>query len=166
MNYVCVKALRLNGVDFKPGEIIPDGAVRSGRERALKSTGYISEVGDGDGTPVVATQPVVPVGGAIEVNVKAESGDVMKITLTQDEAVAVFEALQMTVDESVAAIEKESRENVLIMLHSLDARKGVKSAAKSKAIELSNKDNKNAASGGNKATSDVPEGAGVNNKAE
>lgn len=36
MSYVCTKALRISGVDYAPGDAIPDGAIRPERVRALK----------------------------------------------------------------------------------------------------------------------------------
>ena len=33
MSYVCAKALRISGVDYAPGDAIPDGAIRPERVR-------------------------------------------------------------------------------------------------------------------------------------
>lgn len=37
MSYVCTKALRISGVDYAPGDAIPDGAIRPERVRAIKN---------------------------------------------------------------------------------------------------------------------------------
>ena len=44
MSYVCTKALRISGVDYAPGDAIPDGAIRPERVRALKTSGFIGEL--------------------------------------------------------------------------------------------------------------------------
>ena len=44
MSYVCAKALRISGVDYAPGDAIPDGAIRPERVRALKTSGFIGEL--------------------------------------------------------------------------------------------------------------------------
>ena len=53
MSYVCTKALRISGVDYAPGDAIPDGAIRPERVRALKTSGFIGEL-----TEEVAPRPI------------------------------------------------------------------------------------------------------------
>ena len=59
MSYLCRKGLNISGTAYKPGDVIPDGAILPNRVRTLKAVGMISEVAENDGTPVVNSQPVV-----------------------------------------------------------------------------------------------------------
>lgn len=152
MNFCCSKPVQLGGTEYKPGDIIPAGTVLDSRVRALKSNGYISEITENDEVPAGKVQPVSPVVTDIEIPIKSEGGEDMKIQLAQDEIIAVFTMLQLNADECVAAIGNENRENVLIMVHATDSRKTVKSAVKTRVEELSNGTKENAVSGGNVAT--------------
>lgn len=44
MKYVCLKPISFAGVEYHPGEIIPDGIVFDSRAGKLKSNGYITDV--------------------------------------------------------------------------------------------------------------------------
>ena len=46
MSYLCVKPLRLGGVDYAAGDNIPDGAVLKQRVRGLISMGYITQAAE------------------------------------------------------------------------------------------------------------------------
>ena len=69
MSYVCTKALRISGVDYAPGDAIPDGAIRPERVRALKTSGFIGELTEEVAPPadkkpeekVVIEQVTIPV---------------------------------------------------------------------------------------------------------
>lgn len=166
MNYICAKAMRLNGVDYVPGDTIPENVFRSGRARTLKTFGYISEIGDGE--PVADKQPVSQLEEVtIKIPIKAENGSNMEVELTHGELLIVFADMQMTVEECTAEVAKEENEKVLIILHSVDSRKGVKQAAKSRAIELSNNNDKDGAQGGDVVTDgSTGNAAGDNSKKE
>ena len=56
MSYLCRKGLNISGTAYKPGDVIPDGAILPNRVRTLKAVGMISEVAENDGTPVVNSQ--------------------------------------------------------------------------------------------------------------
>lgn len=136
MSYVCTKALRISGVDYAPGDAIPDGAIRPERVRALKSTGFIGEL----------TEAVAPTAGekqekaAIEqvnIPVKAEDGREMEVSLVLSEVVKVFEVMQMPEEDAVKEIAGIEDENTLITIHATESRDAVKTAAKSRAVELS-----------------------------
>lgn len=151
MSYVCAKALRISGVDYAPGDAIPDGAIRPERVRALKSTGFIGEL----------TEAVAPTAGekqekaAIEqvnIPVKAEDGREMEVSLVLSAVVKVFEVMQMPEEDAVKEIAGIEDENTLITIHATESRDAVKTAAKSRAVELSTGGKKKAATGGKKST--------------
>ena len=78
MSYLCRKGLNISGTAYKPGDVIPDGAILPNRVRTLKAVGMISEVAENDGTPVVNSQPVVSGSelSTISIPVKGENGDI------------------------------------------------------------------------------------------
>ena len=42
MSYLCRKGLNISGTAYKPGDVIPDGAILPNRVRTLKAVGMIS----------------------------------------------------------------------------------------------------------------------------
>lgn len=164
MSYLCRKGLTISGVEYLPGDIIPDGVILPNRVRTLTAVGMISEVGENDGTPVVNKQPDVPVPGlsTIKVPVKGDNGDIT-LEVTPEEIQEVFSLLQMTANDGITAIGKVESDNVLILVHAVDTRKTIQNAAKERADILSSADSdKNAPSDSNEAT----EGSENNNQTE
>lgn len=148
MSYVCAKALRISGVDYAPGDAIPDGAIRPERVRALKVTGFIGEL-----TEAIAPSADENEKEAIEqvnIPVKAEDGREMEVALVLSAVVKVFEVMQMPEDDAVKEIAGIEDENTLITIHATESRDAVKAAAKSRAVELS--------TGGKKSTKGNAEG--------
>ena len=135
MSYVCAKALRISGVDYAPGDAIPDGAIRPERVRALKATGFIGEL-----TEAIAPSADENEKEAIEqvnIPVKAEDGREMEVALVLSAVVKVFEVMQMPEEDAVKEIAGIEDENTLITIHATESRDAVKAAAKSRAVELS-----------------------------
>lgn len=150
MSYVCAKALRISGVDYAPGDAIPDGAIRPERVRALKATGFIGEL-----TEAIAPSADEKEKEAIEqvnIPVKAENGREMEVALVLSSVVKVFEVMQMPEEDAVKEIAGIEDENTLITIHATESRDAVKTAAKSRAVELSTGGKKKAATGGKKST--------------
>lgn len=155
MSYLCRKGLNISGVDYKPGDIIPNGVILPNRVRTLTAVGMISEVAEENGTPVVNTQPVVSVPelSTISIPVKGDNGNIT-LEVTPEEVQEVFSLLQMTANEGITAIGKVESDNVLILIHAVDTRKTMQNAAKERADILSSADsNKNAPNGNSEATS-------------
>ena len=148
MSYVCTKALRISGVDYAPGDAIPDGAIRPERVRALKTSGFIGELTE-EVAPPADKKPEEKV--VIE-PVKAEDGREMEVSLVLSGVVKVFEVMQMPEEDAVKEIAGIEDENILITIHATESREAVKAAAKSRAVELSTGGEKKAATGGKKPT--------------
>lgn len=154
MSYLCRKGLNISGTAYKPGDVIPDGAILPNRVRTLKAVGMISEVAENDGTPVVNSQPVVSGSelSTISIPVKGENGDIT-LEVTPEEVQTVFSLLQMTANEGITAIGKVESDNVLILVHAVDTRKTIQNAAKERANILSSADDgKNAPNANGEAT--------------
>ena len=146
MSYVCTKALRISGVDYAPGDAIPDGAIRPERVRALKTSGFIGELTE-EVAPPADKKPEEKV--VIE---QAEDGREMEVSLVLSGVVKVFEVMQMPEEDAVKEIAGIEDENILITIHATESREAVKAAAKSRAVELSTGGEKKAATGGKKPT--------------
>lgn len=149
MSYVCAKALRISGVDYAPGDAIPDGAIRPERVRALKATGFIGEL-----TEAIAPSADEKEKEAIEqvnIPVKAEDGREMEVALVLSSVVKVFEVMQMPEEDAVKEIAGIEDENTLITIHATESRDAVKTAAKSRAVNCTG-GKKKAATGGKKST--------------
>lgn len=152
MSYVCTKALRISGVDYAPGDTIPDGAIRPERVRALKSTGFIGELTETVAPPADGEQERKTAIEQITIPVKAEDGREMEVALMLSAVVKVFEVMQMPEEDAVKEIAGIEDENTLITIHATESRGAVKEAAKSRAVELSTGGKKKAATGGKKST--------------
>lgn len=154
MSYICRKGLNISGVQYKPGELIPDGVILTNRIRPLMAVGAISEVENTVIPAVGISQPDTAVSelSTVSIPVKSESGNIM-LEMTPDEVRTVFAVLQMTANEGITAIGKIESDNVLIMIHATDSRKTIQNAAKEREDILSyaNEDT-NAPVGSNEAT--------------
>ena len=82
MSYVCTKALRISGVDYAPGDAIPDGAIRPERVRALKTSGFIGELTEEVAPPADKKPEEKVVIEQVTIPVKAEDGREMEVSLS------------------------------------------------------------------------------------
>lgn len=152
MSYVCTKALRISGVDYAPGDAIPDGAIRPERVRALKTSGFIGELTEEVAPPADKKPEEKVVIEQVTIPVKAEDGREMEVSLVLSGVVKVFEVMQMPEEDAVKEIAGIEDENILITIHATESREAVKAAAKSRAVELSTGGEKKVATGGKKPT--------------
>ena len=88
----------------------------------------------------------------VNIPVKAEDGREMEVALVLSSVVKVFEVMQMPEEDAVKEIAGIEDENTLITIHATESRDAVKTAAKSRAVELSTGGKKKAATGGKKST--------------
>lgn len=87
MSYVCTKALRISGVDYAPGDAIPDGAIRPERVRALKTSGFIGELTEEVAPPADKKPEEKVVIEQVTIPVKAEDGREMVKAAAKSRAV-------------------------------------------------------------------------------
>lgn len=165
MSWVSNKVVFLGGVQYLPGDIIPDGAIISSRIRALKTAGYISEIDEA--APVntgVLDSAEADTAGKVTIpvilNGSGETAEVLGVQLSEGEVQYIFSILQMTADNAAAEIDNVGEEDTLIVLRAADSRKTVKSAAEKRLGQLSStKDDKNEATGVNAISGDITETA-------
>ncbi|MCM1104905.1 MAG: hypothetical protein NC409_12465 [Clostridium sp.] len=89
-----------------------------------------------------------------------EGTENIAVLATEEEIRQVFAIMQMSAADGAKEIESVKSENVLILLHAADSRKGVKNAAKERADKLfSSESILNESAGGNEPTDTNTEGA-------
>lgn len=106
MSYVCTKALRISGVDYAPGDAIPDGAIRPERVRALKTSGFIGELTEEVAPPADKKPEEKVVIEQVTIPVKAEDGREMEVSLVLSGVVKVFEVMQMPEEDAVKELQE------------------------------------------------------------
>ena len=158
MSFLCGKNLTLGGIEYRPGETIPDGIVLESRVRTLKTAGYIKEIDEAVLQEGVTEELLLPVGpeGTVWIPIitdvpgEEDIAQVENLPMTESEIQLAASIMQMKADEAAKKIEDVYSDNVLIFLNACDSRSTVKSAAKKQAGKLSSTDDdKNEATPGN-----------------
>lgn len=72
----------------------------------------------------------------ILITVTGENGQDTSVPATPEEIQRVFAVMQMTVEDGIKEIESVTSENVLILIHASESRKGIKNAAKERADKI------------------------------
>ena len=158
MSYICTKKLTLRGKEYRPGDVIPEDAIDSGRTSKLAAFGYITTVGDegaaGGRVPGEAGQ----LGGGEDVSIAVTfpgeaEGESVAYPIGTEQLQAIADTMRKNADDAAKVIEDEVDESVLVFLANCDSRKKVKEAAqKQLATIISLKDEPNAPSGDTGAT--------------
>lgn len=160
MSFLCSKNLTLGGIEYRPGEIIPDGIVLESRVRTLKTAGYIKEMDEAELHEGVAEELLFPSGpeGTVWIPIitdvpgEDDIAQVESLPMTESEIQLAASILQMKAEEAAKRIETVDSDNVLIFLNACDSRSTVKSAAKKQAGKLSTTEgDKNEARTGNES---------------
>lgn len=131
MKLIALKPCSFGGVKFYIGDEVPVASVLNPKEQ--EKLGTLAVVNDGSqDTPAVA--PGVSL-DAMELVVHAEKGDT-PLNVSKDGIQAVVDAVTGTADEAVAIVKAMTDGDALILLHMIDSRKTVKTAAEARAQEL------------------------------
>lgn len=134
-DFICAKGLTLGGVTYAPGQDIPAGAVLPSRVRALVRQGYI--VAKTEAAPVPAQEPQEPVIVPAPITIPlTKDGGVYEVVAAPEDIITAISVMQLTLEEATKVIETTESEEALILIHALDSRKGVKTAASDRAEAL------------------------------
>lgn len=130
MSYVCVRPVTLMGNKYFPGDVIDPEHIVPGREKAMKASGRIAEVGTPQNIParegtVVLT---VPITGA--------EGEQIEVTMDAEAIIQTIRIMQLNAEKAAEAVKDVYNEDVLILLHNTDSRQSVKKAARAQADKL------------------------------
>lgn len=134
-DFICAKGLTLGGVTYSPGQDIPAGAVLPGRVRALIRQGYIVAKVETAQAPAQKPQEpaIVPVPISIPLT---KDGGVYEVVAKPEDIITAVSVMQLTLEEATKVIETIESEEALILIHALDSRKGIKTAASERAESL------------------------------
>ena len=136
MAYVALKPCYFAGHRFRIGETVPDAVVHPGNADNAVKMGLIARQ-TGDATQTVE-QPAETVSATVEtmtVNIHAEEGD-LPLNLTAEGLQAVVDVLTSKAEDAEPIVEAMTDGDALILLHVVDYRKGVKTAAEARAQAL------------------------------
>ena len=123
--YICNATLRFSGKDYAIGDVVPDGIVMPKRARALIASGHLTELQTPGETESLKTDSKGLSGGTlINIPINTEEG-LISLILSPQAVVSALSIVQLTVDAAVAEIRKVTDDDILILLHAIDRRKGV-----------------------------------------
>lgn len=134
MKLIAKKPCSFGGKKFYCDEEIPEKFVLNPNAQA--KLGVLAIVPDDAGTIQAAEEKEN--GKAVEtmtVNIHAEEGD-LPLNLTAEGLQAVVDVLTSTVEDAESIIEATTDGDALILLHVIDDRKGIKTAAEARAKAL------------------------------
>ena len=152
--YTCTKACTFGGVVYSVGDAIPFEAVLPSRERALIKQGFIAPAVDAEAlqsenkslrTRVVeleeavakaseapaGTQNEPPVPQNIVVPITTKDGE-LELNMAPEDIVAAITTMQLNAEQAAKAVGAIDKEETLILIDVLDARKTVKTAIREK----------------------------------
>lgn len=129
--YVALKPCRFAGKEFLIGDHIPAELLQPGAAPALIKMGKIANPHAEKATPA-APAIVAPVSTNIELTVPVEEGR-LALDITKEGLQAIFDVLTAKVDDAEKIIDEMTDSDALILLHIVDGRKSIKTAAEERA---------------------------------
>ena len=139
-NYICLKPVKLSGIDYFPGGTIPEGAVVPGRDRALKKNGLIADM------PAASEDNASVIGANLpQEGVRPAEGILLPIGTGEDAKEENFAAesvrgavaiVQLSEKDAKNAIAGTEDMGALRLIAALDRRKNVDQAVTSRLEEL------------------------------
>lgn len=138
--YICNAPLKFSGKDYAIGDVVPDGIVIPKRARTLIVSGHLTEV-PACVPPKAAT---VDSNGVSDVNpinipINTENGS-MTLTMSPSGITAAISIVQLSVEGAIEKIRSVDDDDVLILLHSIERRKGVLKAIEERHAALAGGD--------------------------
>lgn len=135
MKYKALKPFPMSGKKYLIDDIVDVSTLTDTQIARLIKKGLIVNV-DVDADAVTATLETALL--AIPVIDKDET---FAVSLSEQDIVDVFTALQISAEKAIEMIAEINAENTLILIHKLDDRKTVKEAAKNRATALAEAEN-------------------------
>ena len=128
--YMCIKPAKYAGVNYSPGEIIPEEAIPAGRVNAVKRLGLIADA------PEPAPEPTDPVEVNITIPIQMEDGSVFPLDVTGATIQEAVTVLQMSAEEAIKHIAEMTNDAALVVIDACESRKTVKKAAVERAAAI------------------------------
>lgn len=135
--YICLKPVKLSGVQYNPNDFIPLDAVLPSRVPALMRNGTIAQVSEQDNVSESTVNDFEGVVDELAVSVPIHTADgVMELVTPCSEVQQVFEIMQLSAKEAPDVIKTVESENILIILDACDSRKTITDAVKARVKQL------------------------------
>ena len=156
--YICLKPVKLSGVQYNPNDFIPLDAVLPSRVPALMRNGTIAQVSEQINTeePIAVGLNGVCEETAVSVPIHTENG-VMELVTPYSEVQQAFEIMQLSAKEAPDVIKTVESENILIILDACDSRKTITDAVKARVKQLKEETSEDNAQDPNKSN-ESPDG--------
>ena len=135
MSYIALKPCTFAGQKFKIGESVPSEYILPGAAKNLVKMQIISPADGVSVAPNIPSAKSPNSASPIAVTIHADEGD-MPLELTDIGLQQIFDILTTNVEEAEKIIEAMEDGDALILLHVVDGRKGVKTAAEERAKAL------------------------------
>lgn len=135
MQYLCEKQLSIGGVTYNAGDVVPDGVILPERTGKLLRNGYIAEIGS-----ELPEKQVERTAKPAQFNIPLFKDDqILTVPLNEEDVKTWSLILQKNTAEATELIDNIDNENLLMVIHATDSRKGIKAATESKAAALNPK---------------------------
>ncbi len=123
--YICNAPLRFSGKDYAMGDIVPDGIILPRRARALIVSKHLTELSDTEDTVTHKTDSHGSYDSNI-INIPIHSdNDLISLTMSSQDVVDAISTVQLTTEAACDSIRQIKSDDVLILLHAIEKRKGV-----------------------------------------
>lgn len=140
MMYKALKPFPMSGKHYLIDDVVDVSTLTDTQIARLLKKKFIVDIGDG----AVTSEPeraliAIPV---------IDKDETFAVSLSDQDIVDVFTALQLSAEKAIEMIAEINAENTLILIHKLDDRKTVKEAAKNRATALAEAENNANGTGG------------------
>lgn len=123
--YICNAQLRFSGKDYAIGEKIPDGVVMPKRAKALIASGHLTELTEATNNNALnPTSNELLDDTLINIPINTDNGPI-QLKMSSQSVISSLTIVQLTVDAANEAVKKVQDDDVLILLHAIERRKGV-----------------------------------------
>ena len=133
--YIALKTITLSGVEYAEGSIIPADAVLPSRVPALISTKRIAVLNEDTPKAPETPQETFLTPAPIVLPITSKNG-VLELMATPEDIIEAVVILQLNAEDAVKAIADISRDEILILIDTLESRKTVKTAVAARAEAL------------------------------
>ncbi len=135
--YICLKPVKLSGVQYNPNDFIPLDAVLPSRVPALIRNGTVAQVSEQNNTLETIVDDLEGVVEEVAMSIPVHTKDgVMELVAPCSEVQRVFEIMQLSAKEAPDVIKTVASENVLIILDACDSRKTITDAVQARVKQL------------------------------
>ena len=128
--YIALKPFRSAGVDYIIDDKVDVSKLNEAQIANLVQKKLIVKTGEDE-----TVLPGTPVAELVTIPVDAEDGTI-EVSMTPEQLLVVIAILQLTAEKAAEAVNELTEDSQLVLIHRLDTRKTVKTAAQNRAEAL------------------------------